>query len=368
MRTFHFYILHIICLADKKKLNLRKFCDKTFDMNKILLSILAVLALLTASCSSDHFTVKGELADAGTQNIRIAYATGDGIETVWITMTDNRFTFEGQSEAPTVVYVFNQQRRLIAHIVAQNGDKVTMEGSIAEPYKIKITGTDANEEWSKFMNENCEDFANAQTKKTDAAIEAFIHENPNNVVSTLLLTNDYSSLTDDPQTKKLLSMISTEARPESLMKNFYIMQSALNDAASKERIQSMQLYSSRDSIETVAPYMHSLNLLYFWTPDDKSRIQDIKSLKDFMGSFASSRLSIADINLDNDTTMWKNIVRRDSMKCTRYWAVGGVMNTALRNLRLSSTPYYIVADSAGNQVYHGQSLQAARKMIESRLK
>ncbi len=337
-------------------------------MNKILLSILTVAAMLLASCSSDHFTIEGSLAGAGTQNIRIAYATGDGIEAAWITVTDNQFTFEGSSEEPTVVYIFNQQRRLLAHAVAQNGDDIKIEGSIEEPYKIKISGTSENEEWSEFINDNSEAFANGDTRKTDAAIEKYISENPDNVVSTLLLTNDYNSLTDGNKTKKLLSLISNDARPESLMKNFYVMQSALTDAAGKERITSMQLYSSRDSVETVSPYNHSLNLLYFWTPDDQSHSEDIKKLKNLNSSFTSSRLNIVDINLDNDTVRWKSTLRSDSVKWTSFWAIGGVMNTSLRNLQLAATPYYIVADSAGNQVYHGNSLQAARRLIESRLK
>lgn len=337
-------------------------------MNKLFFGILAVATALLSSCGSDHFTVKGEFTDTGTQSIRIAYATNDGIESAWITISDNNFTFDGSSDEPAILYIFNQQRRLIAHIMVENGDKINITGDMALPYNLDVSGTDENEEWYEFINKNSNAFSKNDRKEADAAIEKYIRENPDNVVSILLLTNDYSSLTDETKVKELLGIISNDARPESIMRNFYVMQSSLDDAAKKERITSMQLYSNRDSIETFSPYHHTLNLLYFWSPDDESRSADIKKLKDFKENLASSRLNIADINLDNDTTRWKNAIRNDSVKWTRYWAIGGVVSNPLRNLRLTSTPYYIVADSTGKQLYHGNSFPAASQLIQSRLK
>ena len=328
---------------------------------------LVVLSACFVACSSDHFSVKGRITDAGTQNVRVVYGSDEGFEATWVTVKDDHFVFTGSSEEPVVLYVFNQQKKLLVHALVKNGDDVEIEGSLSAPYRMVVKGTDENEQWSGFLIENSKFFDSEDFQSVDRAIEKFIAENPDNVVSALLLTNDYSNLTDRRQVETLLGKLSIEARPESIMKYFYAMQAMQGDESKKDRIQSMQLYSSRDSIETVAPYKYSMNLLYFWNPDDKMRYSDFANVKNFVRELNSKRLQVADINLDSDTLRWKSIVRNDSAKWVRYWAVGGVMNSYLHNLKLTSTPYYIVADSTGKQVYQGDSFAAARKAVEDKL-
>ena len=88
---------------------------------------------------------------------------------------------------------------------------------------------------------------------------------------------------------------------------------------------------------------------------------------DFDKELDSKRLQIVDVNLDSDTLRWKSILRNDSASWRRYWAVGGVVNNYVRNLSISSTPYYILSDSTGNILYHGDNFAAARKLIENKL-
>ena len=334
---------------------------------RIFGAAIAVVAAMCTACGSDHFSVKGSFADGGTQNVRIVYGTDDGFEVEWVTMSDSRFAFEGCSEEPTVLYVFNQQKRLLAHAVVSNGDDIEIEGNIASPYTAAARGTKVNEQWSAFVEENGKAFASADPTAADAAIEKFIGANPDNVVSTLLLTNDYSRLTDKKKVESLLSKISTEARPESIMKHFYAMQAMQVEEAKKENIQTMQFYTHRDSTEMIMPYRFAVSLLYFWRSDDKTRQSDFGSVRDFDKELGSKRFQVADINIDSDTVRWKNAIRRDSVKWVRYWAVGGFTNLYLRNLRLTSTPYYIVADSTGRQIYQGESFAEASKAVEKRL-
>lgn len=327
------------------------------------------MATLLVSCESENFTIKGDFTDSGTQNVRVAYATNEGIVTEWVTMNNNKFTFTGNSEDITVIYIFNHQKKMIAHVVAKNGDKIELKGNIDEPYRLQVSGNDASEQWYKFINENHEIFENEDSEEKDKAIENYISENPDNIVSALLFINDYSNLSDNNKNKKLLTLISSEARPESIMKNYYAIQSMQNDAASKEKVQSMMLYSEKDTIVSYSPFRQSYNIIYFWNPDDKSRREDVKKLKDYTENFSSKRLLVLDVNLDNDTIKWKNIIRGDSVKnWTRYWAVGGIVNTSLRRLKITSTPYYIVSDSNGVKVYSGKSFNDAINTINTKLK
>ena len=212
-----------------------------------------------------------------------------------------------------------------------------------------------------------DDFSNENHAATDAAIEEFIETNPGNVVSTLLLMYNYSDLTDKKKIDALLAKIEIDARPESVMRGFYAMQSMRADISEKERMATMTLWSDRDSMENVRPYGNTLSIYYFWNPDDRMRYNDFHAIKDFDKELDSKRLQIVDVNLDSDTLRWKSILRNDSASWRRYWAVGGVVNNYVRNLSISSTPYYILSDSTGNILYHGDNFAAARKLIENKL-
>ena len=333
-----------------------------------MVAVVLCVAATVAGCTSDHFTIEGTLADAGTQNVRIVFATDDGFDTEWVTMKDGRFTYTGSSVEPVVVYVFNQQKKLIVHALVQNGDDIEFEGTLAAPYATRVRGTDANEEWSDFIVKHGDDFANSNFSATDAAIAEFIAANPSNVVSTLLLMCDYSDLTDKKKVDGLLSKIEIESRPESVMRTFYAMQSMRTELTASDRMSVMTLWSDRDSMEFIRPYYNTMSIYYFWNPDDKSRKNDFSILKDFGKELDSKRLQIVDIDLDSDTLRWKSIVRSDSASWRRFWAVGGVTNTYLNKLSLGATPYYILTDSTGRMLYHGGSFAPARKLIEGKLK
>lgn len=334
----------------------------------LTMMVAVCLAMLSASCSSDHFTLNGSIADAGTQNVRIIYSTDDGFEAEWVTMQDGRFTFSGSSEEPVAVFVFTQQKKLLAQALVKNGDDIDIEGTLDAPYSIRVSGTKVNEQWSDFLVSHSDDFANANYSATDAAIEEYIAANPGSVVSTMLLMCNYSDLTDKKKVEALLSKIEIDARPESVMRGFYAMQTMRGELSDKERMVTMTLWSDRDSMENVRPYNTSLSIYYFWTPDDKMRHSDFNNIKDFSKELDSKRLQVIDIDLDSDTLRWKTIVRNDSASWRRFWAVGGVTNGYLRNFNLGVTPYYILVDSTGQMLYNGGNFASARKLIETKLK
>lgn len=335
---------------------------------KLLRALFAtLLALQLSGCGNGHFSVKGNFSDGGTQNVRIVYVDGDHVASEWITLIDNKFTFEGSTENPTILYLFNQQRKLIAHAIVKNGDKISISGEIKKNYRTKVTGNDLNEEWNNFINEFSELLETHRYRRFDEKIDSFIDCNPENIVSTLLLLNDYSDLTDDEIVKEKLAKISSKAQPDYVMNSYYVIQT-MNIEQKRQKLMTMPLYSSRDSVENFAPHQHTMSLIYFWNTEDNSRKTDIRELKKIEESHRADNFTIIDINLDTDTTRWKKAIKRDSIPWSRYWAVGGVMNRQLSFLQLSATPYYIVVDSTGTQSYSGQSLQEAIANVERKIK
>jgi hypothetical protein len=326
-------------------------------MKKLLpiMTLLLIIVAMMASCSGKKFKIEGRFDDGGSQNIRIVYVGDSGVSAQWVPMVNGLFKFEGSSGDMTVVYIFDQMKRRIAHIAIENGDHVKLRGKMAEPYKIKMKGTGINERWSEFLNDNAKAFGDGNNYMTDIAIESYIRKNNDDVVSTLLLLNDYSTLANTKKIDKLLATIDKDAKPESLMRSYNAMLASQHATGAGE-VRSLSLFSSRDSIEVLNPSNSKVTLLYFWSNDDNMHKLDIEAIKTFANKYKGTKdVQIADILMEGDSTMWKSKIKADGGAWLHYWAVGGPMNNSIQNLQINSTPCVIVANSQGRQLYHGNS-------------
>ncbi len=338
-------------------------------LKKFLSSLnLVLLALLMANCGGSKFVIQGEFSDGGTQSIRIVYATSDGVKSNWGTMKDGKFKYQGEAPDYTVAYIYNAQGGFIAHVVVKNGEEVKLKGEINKPYRLKITGSDENEDWNDFITTNVKLFEKGNSSMIDIAIEKYIRENKDNMVSTLLLFNDYSNLSNEANVKKLLAMIDPDACPASLVNGYKLMKNELDESTAKKVVYSLMLYSTHDSVEVFSPFKGKVNFLCFWRVDDNNRpmmIDRIRSLSDEFGS--DKRLQLADVTLDNDTAQWKQALGQIKTPWKHYWSIGGVANSSISDLKIKNTPLFIVTDSAGKQLYRGPAIDGALSKARSLL-
>ncbi len=337
-------------------------------MKSKILFILASL-LLMVSCNSDYFTIKGELEGVGTQNIRVLYLTDDErVESEWVTVTDGRFEFTGSNYDWTIVYLIDNNKKIIARVAVKNGDDISIKGSLENIYGMTVEGTDENEQWSKFMNSNAKLYEQSDRKQLNAEIEKYVTDNPSEISSTLILLNDYSNISGMMSVDSLFKKISIDARPSGLVNNYYALSQQMDKEKSKRSINSLLMYSSLDSMITFSVSKHKANLLYFWNKDDANRKDVISSLKELQKRHEESgRLQIADVLLSSDSVRWKEYLEKDSTSWMHFWTVGGSLNRAISNLDINSSPYFIVANSLGRQLYRGNSLENAIKAVDTQM-
>lgn len=330
-------------------------------MKKHIYFLFAALATLAAtSCGNNRFSIEGNLSDAGTQNLRAVYLSGDSIVSQWIPSVDGSFKIEGNSDKLTVVYIFTSQMKQIVRAAAKNGDKLAVSGSIADNYGITVDGTDINRSWSGFLKGHSAQFKAMETEKTDKAIAEFIRKNPESAVSTLLLTCDYSD-PGSPEAIKLLESIADKAKPEqltSLYGNFLT-------AAPAKNVGTLSLRNDKDSLELVNTGGQTLSLIYFWSIRNDGRKENVRELK---GLSDEKRLKIIDICLDHDTLDWYATVAGDSAEWRHYKAIGGPVDKSVCDLNVKSSPFFIVSDSTGTQIYRGTSVKDAGKTVREKLK
>ncbi len=330
-------------------------------MKKSAYLIIALLmAAVCAACGGGAFKIEGHLSDAGTQNLRAVYLSGDTVISQWVPSVDGKFAIDGKADGLTVVYIYSSQMKLVAHVAVDNGDKVSVEGAIADNYNIAVEGTDINAEWNAFVRAHAADFKASRNDVTDKAIAGFIAKNPKNVVSTLLLTCDYSDLSS-PEAQQLFKKIDKSAKPDRLM-SLYSQFFTNGDLAAK-KINALKLRNSQDSIVLVRTYDHPVSVIYFWRDDDNNRRGDVSELK---ALYKGSRVQVLDVCLDSDTLGWRRTVNADSTKWQHYRAIGGPVDKTIVDLNVKGSPFFIVADSTGTQIYRGSQISGVRKAIDKK--
>ena len=135
-----------------------------------------------------------------------------------------------------------------------------------------MTGSDINEQWNDFIRAHAADFKAMRNDRTDKAIADYIDKNPKNVVSTLLLTCDYSDISS-PNAQALLKKIDKTAKPEQLL-SLYSQFLNSGDLTSK-KVASLKLRNDQDSLVIVRTYDHPATILFFWRNEDSDSKQKI---------------------------------------------------------------------------------------------
>ncbi len=335
--------------------------------SKILFTL--SLLLILVSCSSDHFTIKGELEGIGTQNIRVLYLTDDErVESEWVTVTDGRFEFVGSNYDWTIVYFIDNNKKIIARAAVKNGDDISIKGSVENPYGINVEGTDENEQWYDFINGNAKLYGQSDRRQLNAEIEKYVTDNPSEISSTLILLNDYSNISGMTSVDSLFKIISIDARPSGLVNNYYALSQQIDKEKRSRSINSLLMYSSLDSMITFSVSKYKASLLYFWDKNDMNRTDIVKGLKELQKKHEKSgRMQIADVMLSTDSLHWKEYIEKDSTTWMHFWTVGGSLNRAISNLDISSSPYFVVTNSLGRQLYRGNSFENAVKAVDAQM-
>lgn len=150
-----------------------------FTMRKTIYLLFAVIAAaVCTACGNSAFSIEGKLTDAGTQNLRIVYQAGDSIVSQWVPAVNGEFKVDGKASDLSVVYLYSAQMQLIAHLAVEGSDHIKIEGSIADRYNLKVTGSDINEQWNDFIRAHAADFKAMRNDRTDKAIADYIDKNP----------------------------------------------------------------------------------------------------------------------------------------------------------------------------------------------
>lgn len=325
--------------------------------------------LLLFSCSNPTtFTVEGEIDGGGTQNMRTVYYANGGVNLLIVPVEDGKFEFEANLNTPTLVEFFSPNKILMGRAYVEPGDEIKCKLYNNSPYKAQIKGNEVSERWSKFLKDNIEITASANTEKINALVADYINNNKTDILSTILLITEFHTLDNSEKASKLLLTIAPEARPQNIIESYEALLDRSYNIKASEKVLAISHYSSTDSLKTFIPHESSYAIIAFSNKDSRNDLDLADSLRLLRNSYHGKRLQVIDMSLDTDTTIWKKSIKNDSATWRQGWVVGGVSALSVERLGIYRLPFFIVADSTGKQLYRGSSIESANSIVNERLK
>ena len=334
---------------------------KIFNFAFLILLFLPLLA-----CSdSEQFRVNGTIEGKPTMNLRAAYYADGAFHNLITAVREGEFEFYGKASQPALLEITDYEHRPIARLLVVNGETYTVKIDPATQFGIDISGNDANVRWSAFLRKNAE----ALNDNPNNAVARYIAEHPDDIVSTLLLITTFDASTDALRADSLMAMIAPQARPSNIAEAYnYILQRLVGDSVFGE-VLPLKYVNRDDSLCSFNPAKQKYSLIVLSRTDNTFRADSIlPALRRMHKNYFGKKLAILDFSLDADAHEWKRATNLDSAGWNQGWAAGSVAAMGIERLGVPRTPFFILCDSSGQQLFRGGRLLDVENKIDSLLK
>lgn len=321
-----------------------------------------VLCVAATACGDDgRFSVEGNVADGRSMNLRYVFYNGDSFMQGITAVRDGRFRFEGTAPQPVMIELYDNDYRLLGRLYAGKGDEIRCTIDPAGPNRINATGRKDLERWTRWLRDNADALA---AGGADSLVCEYVHRNPEDVVSTLLVCTQLDASTDKGMHRcdSLLGVIAPEARPFNITQSL-VAQTVENIGGSEARVHDFVARIYNKGNDTLRISSSPLWLISVCTESSNRRDSVLPLLLHTDSSYSHSRLRVLDLSLDMDTSSWRRVIRPDSAAWTQAWLPGGTAARGLDSLAITRLPYFIVADSTGRQLLRSASAAGTRAFL-----
>lgn len=340
-------------------------------MRKIftILSFIVLLAV-TACGGEEGFVIKCEIEGLDTRGLEMVYMTRGGVSRASFHPVDGKVELKGTSSQPTLVEVFALDGSRLWSCVASDGDRLKVKMKLGDPSSLKVTGQDASRDYAAFVAQHDSILAHGSDSEVNRLISEAVRSNPASMASTLLMVTQFRAAGHELLADSLLNEIAPEARPALLASAYASTVGEQVTTSARGDVKSFTLRTGLDSLghDTIVRYvpsMQSYSLLMF---SDAARPDSITArLRSLRRALSQRRLKIIEISVAPDSAMWHAYSKGDSINWYQAWAPGSTSGREIRRLAIPRTPFYIVADSSGAQLYRGTSAYEADRLIRSRM-
>lgn len=325
----------------------------------------ALLLLLLGSCSKNEFYMDFNLSEDITDNYNVVYYASDiqGGKTVQSVapVMNGKCRLLGVTKLPTLIYITEKNATLPLVVYVEKGEKIILTGNGKNPLEWKVEGNIINEDFSKWRETNLEILTGGNREEINKIVAEFVKDNASKPLSLIMMLSYFDRRLDEFEYVTLMGGLTKISE-----KDKWLTMAARSDQYDfslyyPARIKSFVARSITNYPDTITFSSNSPAIFFFWQNELNNKKELVDSMKILVKEFPdSNKRIIADINLDSDTIIWRNGIRRDSLKSThRLWMPAGLADKDLLKLKVGNLPYYIVFDSLGLQQYRGGDIKEA---------
>lgn len=339
-------------------------------MKSVIYFLAALLAVVGCGCSKQrYFKVKGEIEGLGSQTVTMLYYAAGGLQrTTAHGDGTGAFELQGESAVPTLAVVELADGTVLANLVAQNGNNITLEGETGNPMDIKVKGSGPSSAIAKWQNENAAILASGNAAAINQAVKRFVENNKGNIASTAILVTHFRADGYETMADSLMTIINPDVRPGSVVQNFSSVLATQLSSKTLATVKPMLLFSATDTTFYFVPSAQKISLLAFVPELRNCRDSIVPQLAALKLKYGDRRFDVVEFASGLDSLQWRNSIKPDSASWHQVWAPGSVSAPAVRSLTVPRVPYFIVVDSAGNQLLRTHSISAANDAVRKALK
>lgn len=336
----------------------------------VVAPLLLLLTCVCTGCLKNEVQVKFEFTGVPMAGCQLQYYASDSRKGWFVetgaTVQNGKGAVTLYTRNPTLVFITVSSDIPEAAFYAERGDDITIEGSEASPYGWKIGGNKINEEWTAWRLENRSALMNRLPEGVNAAVRKFVSKNSDNPLSAILLLLYYNRRVDEAGFQKLYSSLKGDARDAEWQNLVSAADMVNGDFPAAEGVKSMVLRTAGNGADTVVMGRRAA-AFFFWRSADRDRGAGVAMLKSLAKGYpdSASRL-LADICFEPDSTSWRYSAANDSLtRVIRAWNPLAECDSIMTRMRVPRTPYCIVYDRRGRELYRGSDFSKGEAAFRS---
>ena len=313
------------------------------------LFLLLLFSFFLSSCGPDRktFLLEGSFKGFNQGELYI-YGINGSHRLDTISVVKGQFRYEIMLEdSVTLSLVFPNFSEL--PIFAEPRAEVEIEGDASHLKETRISGTETNEEMTKFRLQ-----AGGMTPpEATKAAEAYIREHPESPVALYLL-NKYFTQIPEPDYKKCIALIGElqKAQPEEpSLKGLAEKMKGLMNKKEGAKIPSFTATDINGKIVKSADLNATVNIIFTWAKWNYESVSMQRQLTYFQQRYKDN-LKIVGICLDTNKKECRTTAEKDSVKWSTICDGKMWESPLLKQLGLSYVPDNIMTDSKGKIIAH----------------
>lgn len=320
-----------------------------------------IAIIFAAACTNnEQFRVNGTIEGNPTINLRVGYYADGAYQTVITAAREGKFEFYGSSKTPTIVDILDYDYRPLARIYAANGETFEIHLDRDNLFDTRISGNDVSRRWADFIRDNKATLRAGNPDSINVLVADYVSRNPADVLSTILMVTAFRADADAFAADSVMNLIDPHARPSALTESFNFMLRRLIADVAADTIAPVTYAGRRDSVRIFDPTAKRLSLIVF---DENGRFRD-DSIVPLLNKLNKQKsLQIVEFDLGARANILHG--RSDTIPWPIGRIPGAFAGAGIEHLAIPATPYFIVTDSAGAQLFRTPSPGKAAAFIKN---